>query len=64
MNSEKFYKKAWENTKHPEELKKACERICDTYGISGVCDPAYIGNVIAKELGFGDGENNFTELKV
>jgi hypothetical protein len=49
--------------KIPPELRKASERICCSYGIRGICDPMYIANVIAKELGLGDGGSNFFDKK-
>jgi hypothetical protein len=43
----------------PADLRKASERICHAYGIRGICDPMYIANVIALEIGRGDGRSNF-----
>lgn len=43
----------------PEALKTAALRIVHAYAIGGICDPMYIANVIAKELGMGDGLSNF-----
>ena len=43
----------------PENLKRLATRICRSYGIRGVCDPMYIANVAAVELGLGDGLSNF-----
>lgn len=43
----------------PANLREAATRIVQAYGINGVCDPMYIANVIAKELGLGDGLSNF-----
>lgn len=45
----------------PADIRRAAERICQAYGIRGVCDPMYIANVIARETGRGDGESNFEE---
>lgn len=47
----------------PPELRKLSERLCHAYGINGVCDPMYIANVIAFELGLGDGCSNFNHEK-
>ena len=44
----------------PEDIKRLATRICRSYGIRGVCDPMYIANVVAVELGRGDGQSNFT----
>lgn len=43
----------------PENLKRLSARLCRSYDIRGVCDPMYIANVIAVELGLGDGLSNF-----
>ncbi len=43
----------------PPALKQVATRLCRSYGIRGVCDPMYIANVIAVELGLGDGLSNF-----
>lgn len=43
----------------PEDIKKLSIRICQSYGINGICDPMYIANVIAFEMGRGDGQSKF-----
>ena len=43
----------------PEDIKRLATRLCRSYGIRGSCDPMYIANVIAFELGRGDGLSNF-----
>jgi hypothetical protein len=43
----------------PANIRKLSERICRSYGIGGVCDPMYLANIIALELGLGDGQGNF-----
>lgn len=43
----------------PKDLRRLSERLCRSYGIRGCCDPMYIANVIAVELGLGDGYSNF-----
>lgn len=45
----------------PPKIRELATRICRSYGIWGVCDPMYIANVIALELGFGDGQSHFTK---
>lgn len=47
----------------PAKLKKVATRLSRSYGIRGICDPMYIANVIAFELGLGDGQGNFTEAQ-
>ncbi len=43
----------------PPQLRKMSERMCRTYHIRGVCDPMYIANVAAFELGVGTGSGTF-----
>ena len=43
----------------PDDIKRISIRLCRSYGIRGICDPMYIANVIAVELGRGDGIGNF-----
>lgn len=43
----------------PDAIKDAADMICNSYGINGICDPAYIVNTIALALGWGDGSGNF-----
>ena len=62
MTDQDFFKEAWEGMQNvPEDLRRLSERLCRSYGIRGICDPGYIANVIAKELGLGDGFSNFYE---
>lgn len=37
------------------EAKRAAMSICRSYDITGLCDPAYIANVIQRELDNGKG---------
>ena len=47
----------------PEKVQKAIKRIYNCYPEDclpqGLADPMYIMNVIAYELGIGDGQGNF-----
>lgn len=43
----------------PAAVRRLSERICRSYGISGICDPMYIANIAAFELALGDGQGNF-----
>lgn len=54
-----FYQSAFDGIPAPIKIKRAAIRICESYGIRGLCDPAYIANIIALELGLGDGLSNF-----
>ena len=64
---EVFFKEAFTNPVTnkpydvPDKLKKTARRICKAYGIRGICDPMYIANIIALELGLGDGKSYFKE---
>lgn len=64
-NDEAFFKEAFtdpitrQTCALPPTIKQAATRICRAYGIRGICDPMYIANVIAFELGMGDGRSNF-----
>ena len=46
-----------------EKVRNAIKRIYSAYPSScmpqGICDPMYIMNVLAKELGIGDGKGDF-----
>ena len=48
----------------PEGLKSAIMKITELYGINGVCDEMYMTNVVARELGIGDGNSNFYSFEV
>ena len=43
----------------PPSIRRLSERICRSYGINGICDPMYIANITAFELGLGDGQGHF-----
>ena len=47
----------------PEKVKNAIKHVYWAYPDKclpqGLCDPMYIMNVIAHELGIGDGQGNF-----
>lgn len=47
----------------PADIRRLSERICRSYNIKGICDPMYIANVIAFELGLGDGQGNFKAVR-
>ena len=63
---EKYDEKYWEkriDPSVPERVKNAIKRVYESYPKDclpqGVCDPMYIMNVIAKELGIGNGQGEF-----
>jgi len=43
----------------PDVLRNTSEVVCATYNICGLSDPMYIANILAFELGFGDGSGKF-----
>lgn len=43
----------------PGDIRRAAEQLCSYYNIDGLCDPMYIANIIAHELGRGDGCSTF-----
>lgn len=45
----------------PGDLRSFSEAICTTFNIKGICDPLYIINCAAFELGRGDGKGHFHE---
>jgi hypothetical protein len=51
----------------PENWKRAIKRIYGAYPEeclpNGLCDPMYILNVMAFELGLGDGQSNFYKFQ-
>jgi hypothetical protein len=59
-----FFDKAFEGYEVPINIKKLAMRLCRSYGIEGTCDPMYISNVIAFELGLGDGSGNFIKIGI
>lgn len=65
----KYDEKYWEDrfdymsVPVPDKVKKAIKRVYESYPVGclpqGICDPLYIMNAIALELGVGDGKGNF-----
>lgn len=42
------YLEAFQGVKTPYWAKQIAHHVCEAYGISGVCDPGYIANVVMK----------------
>ena len=67
QRDEKFFTEAFTNpvTKEPyrvpNNIKRLSTCICRSYNITGICDPMYIANIIALELGKGDGQGHFND---
>ena len=45
-----FFDEAFKTCKASKQAMEASKRICLAYGIRGICDPAYIANVIQSEI--------------
>lgn len=56
-----FFEEAFEGLDVPKDIRAAAEHIVRAYGIRGICDPAYIANVIALHTGRGDGKSSFNQ---
>jgi len=58
-----YWNKRFEISNPPEKVKAAIKRVYSSYPAEcmpqGLSDPMYIINVIAYELGIGDGKGNF-----
>lgn len=54
-----FFDAAFSGMDVPPALRRLVERIVRSYGIRGQSDPAYLANLIALELGMGDGNGRF-----
>jgi len=54
-----FFEEAFKGTPVPPDIRRAATRICTAYHITGLADPGYIANVIARSMGLGDGAGNF-----
>ncbi len=60
-DTKEFFDSAFAGHDVPVDIRRVSERICMSYGINGTSDPMYIANIIALELGRGDGKGNFTK---
>jgi hypothetical protein len=61
--TEEWFNEAFANIEIPADIRSAAERLVRSYGIGGICDPLYIANVIAKEIGRGDGLSHFPTIE-
>ncbi|HHW36819.1 MAG TPA: hypothetical protein GXX18_06200 [Bacillales bacterium] len=59
----KSFDEAFKGYSVPSNIRMTSEEICKEFNINGICDPMYISNVIANELGLGDGCGNFNNNK-
>lgn len=46
----------------PDAIRRPAETFCQVFNIQGSSDPMYIANVIAFNLGLGDGRGSFNEV--
>jgi hypothetical protein len=46
----------------PIQIRALAERLCRTFTIRGICDPMYITNIVAFELGAGTGRSEFHQV--
>jgi hypothetical protein len=46
----------------PPDIKKAAIDIAGAYNAKGICDPMYIANTIAHNVGRGDGKSHFAPI--
>lgn len=66
---EAYFDKAFLNsdTKRPHpipaNIRQLSERICKDNNIKGTSDPMYIANITAYELGLGDGQSSFAQVR-
>lgn len=44
----------------PDSFARVAVLLCGVYGIGGLADPAYISNVVSRNLGFSDGCGNYS----
>ena len=49
FHTKKWFEEAFKGCEASQDAKNASIRICRAYGIHGICDPAYIANVIDAE---------------
>lgn len=60
--SREWFDEAFANSSPlPPQLRNMAERMCREFNIRGICDPMYIANVAAFELGMGDGRSSFDD---
>lgn len=54
-----FFAEAFKGYSVPKGLRTFSEAFCLRFKVKGICDPAYVANVAAKETLLGDGQGNF-----
>lgn len=54
-----FFTEAFKGYSVPQGLRTFSEAFCLRFKVNGICDPAYVANVAAKETLLGDGQGNF-----
>lgn len=61
VHSKAWFDACWYGDTPPQDLRDFSESFMKKYGVKGICDPMYIVNVTAFELGCGNGRGEFTE---
>lgn len=60
IHSPSWFEKAFAaKTPVPLSLRQASTKLCKKFDIKGSCDPLYIANTMAVELGVGNGHSEF-----
>lgn len=61
VHSQEWFDEAFSkaNNKVPPVLRSFCEAFCKKYRLTGTADPLYVANVVASQMGFGDGAGTF-----
>lgn len=54
-----FFDHAFQGYTLPTEIRLFAEAFCLRFKVNGLCDPAYISNVVAVETQLGDGAGTF-----
>ncbi len=59
VHSTGWFDNCFEGATVPADLRAASEALCRRFTIRGICDPMYLANLMAMELGRGDGRGAF-----
>lgn len=65
VHSAGWFDNCFENAQAvPTDLRAASQALCTCFNIRGICDPMYLANLVAMELGRGDGRGEFHRADV
>lgn len=59
LHSPGWFDNCFEGSELPADIRAMSEALCKRFTIRGLCDPMYIANVAAFELGRGTGTGTF-----